>query len=397
MSNCDVTREALNETSIHTCPICRTLTIAHQTEAFKIKKEEIHFQAEIKKEEIHVQAEIKKEEIHVQAEKEVKMEELRLKVNAGNESFFEKLSTDVHALALRQHVMNEQLPKITQVFITPSEYKKSIHKEIFLDVLHVFGFGRRNMSDRVVDYMEPRPANSDTFEYNFLWEEGQPESDSYEKLMTHLCDKKLDIVCVANGQGLPDGLLYYEEIWSLKKNTTLSSEDMRKTGNAPVFKYTLRGRTDLVRIKYRDEPLGKSNNQYFIEIKRAADFALEDSLREAFLQLVGGNASNSFHSPPVLLTNLAMTHYVLFVTLVGDPTICLKYELHVLKMPTFGVAVAFLEERTAEMNSVTLHFGRRPTPPSSPQKNDLVSDSSLDVDDIADRFNNVDVEEAVAK
>jgi hypothetical protein len=173
--------------------------------------------------------------------------------------------------------------------------------------------------------------------------------------------------------------LYYEEIWSSKKNTKLTSEDLRKTGNAPVFKYILRGRTDLVRIKYRDEFIGKSNNQYFIEVKSVDDFVLEDSLCEAFLQLVGGNASNSFHSPPVLLTNLAHMHYVLFITLVGDPTISFKYELHVLKMQSFGVAVAFLEERTAEMNSFTLHFGRRQTPPwSSLPKDEVISCSSIE-------------------
>jgi hypothetical protein len=164
--------------------------------------------------------------------------------------------------------------------------------------------------------------------------------------------------------------------------------------NGPVFKYVLRGRTDLVRKKYKDAPLGKSNNQYFIEIKREADFVLEDSLREAFLQLVGGNIANTFHSPPVLLTNLAKMHFVLFITLVGDPTVCLKYELHVLKMPTFGTAIAFLEEKTAEMHSVTLHLGRKPTPPSSPPKDDMVSVSSGYLDDIAARFDNVDLKEA---
>lgn len=30
-------------------------------------------------------------------------------------------------VALTQHVMNERLPKITEVYVTPSEYKKSKH------------------------------------------------------------------------------------------------------------------------------------------------------------------------------------------------------------------------------------------------------------------------------
>ncbi|RZJ98992.1 MAG: hypothetical protein EOO46_23050, partial [Flavobacterium sp.] len=38
-----------------------------------------------------------------------------------------EMREEVHSVALRQHIMNEKLPKITEVFITPSEYKKSKH------------------------------------------------------------------------------------------------------------------------------------------------------------------------------------------------------------------------------------------------------------------------------
>lgn len=145
---------------------------------------------------------------------------------------------------------------------------------------------------------------------------------------------------------------------------------------------------------YSEDPLGKGNNRYFIEIKREEDFVLEDSLREAVLQLIGGNASNSFHSPPVLLTNLARMHFVLYITLVSDPTEALRFKLNVIKMPTFGVAIAFLEERTAEMKSVTLHLGRKPTPSSSPPKVQNASETE-DVDDFADSFDNAHLEEAV--
>ncbi|RYG97466.1 hypothetical protein EON65_52830 [archaeon] len=63
-------------------------------------------------------------------------------------------------------------------------------------------------------------------------------------------------------------------------------------------------------------------------------------------------------------------------------------------MPSFGVAVAFVEEHTAEMKSVTLHLGRKPTPSSSPPKAKNASETE-DVDDIADSFGNAHLEEAV--
>jgi hypothetical protein len=50
-----------------------------------------------------------------------KLEALELKL--------EEAKTEVHTVALNMHVMNEKLPKITEVLITPSQYIKSKHKE----------------------------------------------------------------------------------------------------------------------------------------------------------------------------------------------------------------------------------------------------------------------------
>ncbi|RYG99888.1 hypothetical protein EON65_49870, partial [archaeon] len=297
-----------------------------------------------------------------------------------------EMREEVHSVALRQHIMNEKLPKITEVFITPSEYKKSKHKETFLDLMEIIGFGRVHITTKVEVFGGTPPLKSAELDYTFHWD-GEVESASYEPLQKHLRDCGIDTVKIGEGQGLPDGLLYHEELWTLKRNTSLRSEDLRRTGEEPIFKYILQGRTDLVRTKYSEDPLGKSNNRYFIEIKRVEDFVEEDSLREAVLQLIGGNASNSFHSPPVLLTNLAKMHYVLYISLVGDPTVALRFKLNVIKMPSFGVAVAFVEEHTAEMKSVTLHLGRKPTPPSSPPKAKNASETE-DVGDIADSFGN---------
>ncbi len=299
---------------------------------------------------------------------------------------------EVHAVALRQHVMNEKLPKITEVFITPSEYKKSKHKETFLDLMQVFGFGRAHIATHVTAFAGSLPAKSKELDFTFSWTAGQKESDSYEPLAMHLRDHGINAVCVGEGQGLPDGLLYHEELWTLKRNTSLRSEDLRKTGEEPVFKYILQGRTDLVRKRDPSNPLGKSNNQYFIEVKRVEDFVEEDSLREAVLQLIGGNASNSFHSPPVLLTNLAKMHYVLYITLEGDPTVKLEFKLNVVKMQSFGVALAFVEDLTSEMKSATLHLGRKPTPPVSPLKANI---TTTEPEEITEAFKSVNLQEVV--
>ena len=306
----------------------------------------------------------------------------------------QEMREEVHSVALRQHIMNEKLPKITEVFITPSEYKKSKNKETFLDLMEIFGFGRVRIDSQIIVFSGAHPMNSAELNYVHQWKKGQSEPASYNGLQEHLHTHGIDTVVVGEGQGLPDKLLYHEELWTLKKNTSLRSEDSRKTGEELIFKYILEGRTDLVRTRDSADPLGKSNNRYFIEIKRVVDFVEEDSLREAVLELIGGNASNSFHSPPVLLTNLATMHYVLYISLASDPTVALRFKLNVVKMPTFGVALAFVEERTAKMKSVTLHLGRKPTPPPSPSKAKNASEPNDD-EDTTESFGNASLEEAV--
>jgi hypothetical protein len=304
-----------------------------------------------------------------------------------------EIGEDVHALAFGLHMMNEKLPKITEVLITPSEHKKSTHEGTFLDLMNMFGFGQSNIANIIEVFDSAFPFDSKELDYTFHWD-GQQESASYEPLLKHLHDHGICAVRVSEGQNLPDGLLYREELWTLKRNTTLRCEDLRQIGKESVFKYILQGRTDLVIKKYSNHPLGKSNNRYFIEIKRVEDFSEEDSLRECVLQLIGGNASNSFHSPPVLLTNLNKNNYVLYISLMGDPTQYLSFKLNVLRMPSFGVALAFVEAHTAEMSSVTLHLGRRPTPPATPPeaKSDLESN---DDEDFTESFGSVSLAEVV--
>lgn len=303
-----------------------------------------------------------------------------------------EMREELQSLALRQNVMDEKLPKLTAAFNNPSEYKKSKHKETFLDLMEIFGFDCVTIASKVDVFGGTTPLKSAELDYTFRWD-GQAESASYEPLQKHLCDCGISTVIIGEGHGLPDGLLYYQELWTLKDNVSLRSEELRKAGKEPVFKYLLEGRTDLVRTRFSDQPLGKHNNRYFIEIKRVEDFVEEDSLREAVLQLIGGNASNSFHSPPVLLTDLAKLHYVLYITLVGNPTVKLKFKLNVIRMPSFGAAIAFLEEHTAERKSVTLHLGRRPTPQySTARAKKNTSETAEYLGDVADIFDSVHLE-----
>jgi hypothetical protein len=306
------------------------------------------------------------------------------------EKKIDDLAGELHTIALNQHVLKESLPKIIEVFVTPSEYKKSEYKETFLDLLEMCKLGRLTMANRIEKYSGPLPADGPLSWPEFAWGE-QAESASYKPLLEHLTSCGIHAVDVSNGRGLPDGLLFHEELWTLRDNICQHSAELRLAGEGSMFKYILQGKTDLVRLRVPlyEEPIGKSNNRYYIEIKRVSDFVLEDSLREAALQLIGGNASNPYHSPPVLLTNLCGMHFVLYLSLVGDPRLALRYKVHVLQMASLGQALSLAEERTSRMRSVTRDLARRPTPPSS------VAREAQSEEDITENFPSVHLEEQV--
>ena len=85
------------------------------------------------------------------------------------------------------------------------------------------------------------------------------------------------------------------------KNLTLRDGELPKDG--PRMMFHLRGRTDLVVLRRADAPLASANIKYYIEVKTVKDMN-PTSIREAVLQLIGGNVTALYHSPPVLLTNL---------------------------------------------------------------------------------------------
>lgn len=221
--------------------------------------------------------------------------------------------------------------------------------------------------------MESTTSNS-TFKFKFSFGD-QDEKASYGHLQEFLASKNIVVVNVTEGQGLLDALLFREEIWTLKKDLTNPVAGKRQ------LKFIVRGRSDFVRLKYNNGIIGKSNIRYFIEVKKEA--ILEPELREAFIQLLGGNVANSFHSPPIFLTNLQRSHYVLFITLNQNPEEEESlYHLNIWKFPSFHQAIEYLEASTSTMCSCTASFLVKntplPTPPRKHRKDESQNDSDSD-------------------
>jgi len=240
--------------------------------------------------------------------------------------------------------------------------------------------------------INPKPLevpDSASLDYKFDWA-GKLESESYEPLKEFLLSKSIHTQIIGNGTGLDKGLLYEVDIFSLKPRS-VSSEVLRATNEEPKHIFKLSGRTDLVTLANPNIPIINGNVKYFIEIKTVDGFKEKISIREAILQLIGGNVGALYHSPPVFLTNLNKYHYVFYISQVPDESI-FYHKLNVYKMATFGEAIKFLEDHTRVLRSVTRDFARMPTPrPSIKSVYENVESSNVELIDTSENDDDLDL------
>jgi hypothetical protein len=309
---------------------------------------------------------------------------------------------EMHNIVFGLHTMIEKIPRIEDVGVTPSEHCKSSKGEVFFDIMGLLGFEQDPLKSLVREYCFETTSNPEcmdrriSLDFKFVWvKSGKKceEAESYSPVQEHLSSKGIVAGIVGNGENLPDGLLYRSKIHTLKPNLRISSLELKKKGEHPIWRYTVRGRTDLV-VKYNvNRGYGQFNNKYLIEIKTVDDFKEETALREAFLQLLGTNASNSFHSPSVILTNLATKHFVLYISMEGDPQERLQFKLNILKMVTFGDAIFFAEE-LSQRPSITSCFCRASSAVSSPLDGTPEKGNPIDDDaELATKFGCVEIDE----
>lgn len=195
------------------------------------------------------------------------------------------------------------------------------------------------------------------------------ESQAYAPVVEFL--KALDLVAytVADGEMLPDKLLFDEEVWTLRPN------DPFIKGQHVKYLRRLRGRTDVVVLTedfpamHRNDTILRSHVKILIEIKTPSTMGPTGSLHEAMLQLIGANVSNSLRSPPVVVSNLTGTHYVLFMTREKSEAQPHYYIINQMYCASFGAAIHFALS-VAKRDSCTEHFcrgtSREPTPDNSP-------------------------------
>jgi len=209
------------------------------------------------------------------------------------------------------------------------------------------------------------------------------EASSYEPLVEYLkLTAKLNALAVPNGAGLPNRLLFDMFVYSLKSDVRLRSKVLRESAEEPRAKFHIMGRTDVAVIHHSSVSATRQTTCTAIEVKPDG-FNVKEALREAFLQLIGLNVANEIRSPCVLLTNLAQTHYVMYLVCV-DPY-KLRYKLELRYYKSFNQAL-WMAASLTDRECVTKHFGAAPTPQSSAADSD-----SDDEEELVDEFENVKV------
>jgi hypothetical protein len=210
------------------------------------------------------------------------------------------------------------------------------------------------------------------------------ESSSYEPLVEYLKSvAHQNALAVRNGAGLPNGLLFDMFVYSLKSDVRLRSKVLRMTADEPRAKFHIMGRTDVVVLHPSSVSATRQTTCTAIEVKPEG-FNVKEALREAFLQLIGLNIANEIRSPCVILTNLAMAHYVMYLQCV-DP-IKLRFKLVIKQYKSFNQAL-WMAMSLADRECITKHFGAAPTAQSS-----AADSASENENELTEEFDNVHVE-----
>eukprot|EP00038_Savillea_parva_P004923 m.145081 g.145081 ORF g.145081 m.145081 type:complete len:121 (-) comp11615_c0_seq2:72-434(-) len=86
--------------------------------------------------------------------------------------------------------------------------------------------------------------------------------------------------------------------------------------------------------------------------------------REAMVQLIGMNAANPHHSPPVVVSNLANTHFVLYLERLPEQKYPYQFVICEAQCSSFAAAV-HCALAIAARDPITQDFSRSNTPPTS--------------------------------
>lgn len=191
------------------------------------------------------------------------------------------------------------------------------------------------------------------------------EETSYGPIVAFLSEIGAVAYSIANGQLLSRRLLFERHICTANASTVQTLPGSKAKGTQvdtdtqTAAIHTVAGRTDIVVLD--EDYIGAGHPaiemwmvKVLIEIKTVANMKKSSTLcrSEGVVQLVGATASHTTRSPPVIITNLVDTHYVLYMHKVPGTD-----DLQIVDQTcdSFPAAIHFALG-LAERESVTAHF-----------------------------------------
>jgi hypothetical protein len=214
--------------------------------------------------------------------------------------------------------------------------------------------------------------------FKFKWRESRVPADlvalertSYGDVVGFLRGLGLAAVDVSNGDHCPERLLFLKDIYTLRQQ-----DPFKHRGQHVTKIHTVSGCTDIV-VLSRDF-MGQGHTRIMdwmvtvlIEIKTVPGMkgSASNCRREAVVQLIGMNAANPTHSPPVVLTNLTKQHFVLYLERLPADEYPFEFEIRERPCSSFAAAVHFALA-VAAREPITRDFSRSTTPPTSEDRPD---------------------------
>lgn len=261
------------------------------------------------------------------------------------------------------HTIKETLPSVLSGHVvTPSTASRDRQRSA--SIFEAIGLALKP-TEVDGEYVLPDEQQSKTewkFDFNWPMQPGGDkvlERTSYAPVLKFLLGLDLLAEDVSEGANCVERLLYNSDVYSHRKE---NPNEVR--GQQVYHRHRVQGRTDLVVLNKSHEggEIVRSMVRIAIEIKTTNGYrqSVDGCMFEAQLQLIGLNAFNTNHTPPVLLSNLAKTHFVLYLDYRDDGW---SYVIKKQKCATFSAALHFALKKSDE-DSISANFSRPMTPES---------------------------------
>ena len=264
-------------------------------------------------------------------------------------------------MSIALHGIQQMLPSvIVGHVVTPSTASRD--RQVSAQIFEALGLPLRPVVLEG-DYDLPvEMRNASTWNFHWKWisvesDDRVLERSSYKPVLQFLRGLGLKADDVSEGQHCVEKLLYNSEIYTPRLENPLQVR-----GQRVYHLHRVQGRTDLVILRQgrNGGDITRQMVQVAIEIKtvNGLNQSQDGCLFEVQLQLIGLNVFNVFGSPPVVLTNLARTHLVLYLDYKEDGW---SYIIKSQKCKTFPAAVHFAIQK-GSAKGISTNFSRPMTP-----------------------------------